>query len=127
MSRVQRCQRVKRKSEETSRRSEGMDMAPAITLKRMYHCVPSSMRAMEPMPRPPPILTSPMSRMGKKAVAGTEARTCATGWTKRASLRIEADGDADGDGPGGGDEQGSVDAEKGCARAFEQQLQRRAR
>ena len=75
-------------------------MAPAMTLKRMYHWVPSSMRAMEPMPSPPPILTRPMSRMGKKAVAGTEARTCAMGWTIAGQPGVEADGDADGDGPG---------------------------
>ena len=51
----------------------------------MYHCVPSSISAMEPMPRPPPIFTSPISRMGKNAVAGTDASTCASGCTMRAS------------------------------------------
>ena len=60
-------------------------MAPAITLKRMYHCVPSSMSAIDPMPRPPPIRTSAMRRIGKKAVAGTEAMICAMGCTTRAS------------------------------------------
>ena len=59
-------------------------MAPAITLKRMYHWVPSSISAMEPMPSPPPILTSAMSRTGKSAVAGTEAAICASGWAMRA-------------------------------------------
>ena len=43
---------------------------------------------MLPMPRPPPILTNPIRRMGKKAVAGTEAMTWATGWTILASLGL---------------------------------------
>lgn len=37
----------KRKISHTSFRSDGIADAPAITLKRMYHCVPSSSRAMD--------------------------------------------------------------------------------
>ncbi len=54
-------------------------MAPAITLNRMYHCVPSSIRTMEPMPNPPPSRTRPSSTTGNSAVAGTEAAICASG------------------------------------------------
>ena len=55
-------------------------MAPAITLNRMYHCVPSSIRRMEPTPNPPPRRTSPSSTTGNSAVAGTEAAICVSGW-----------------------------------------------
>ena len=42
--------------------SLGMAVAPAITLKRMYHCVPNSMRTIEPIPNPPPNLMRPSKR-----------------------------------------------------------------
>ncbi len=79
MTVFQRWMRLKWKRRATSLRSEGMAMAPAMTLNRTYHWVPSSMRAMEPMPMPPPIRTRASSRMGKRAVAGTEAAIWAMG------------------------------------------------
>jgi hypothetical protein len=56
-----------------------MALAPAITLNRMYHWVPSSISTIEPTPRPPPARIRASSTMGKTAVAGTEAAICAMG------------------------------------------------
>ena len=64
-------------------------MAPAITLNRMYHCVPSSSSTIDPSPRPPPIRMSTSSTMGNSAVAGTEAAICASGCAMRASLGLK--------------------------------------
>src|SRR3984885_5361361 len=80
----QRSTLLKRKMSATSRNSEGIAMAPAITLNRMYHCVPSSINRIEPVLSPPPRLINPSSKTGKRAVAGTEAATCAMGWAIRA-------------------------------------------
>ena len=85
----QRCQRVKWKTEAASRSSVGMAMAPAITLNRMYHCVPSSMRTMDPTPNPPPSRTRPNSTTGNSAVAGTEAAICASGCATFASRGLK--------------------------------------
>jgi hypothetical protein len=38
--------------------------APTLTLKKMYHCVPSSSRMIEPTPRPPPMCIKPAARRG---------------------------------------------------------------
>src|ERR1022692_3262656 len=54
-------------------------MAPAITLNRMYHCVPSSSSTIDPRPRPPPIRISTSNTIGNSAVAGTDAAICASG------------------------------------------------
>ena len=56
-------------------------MAPAITLNRMYHCVPISSSTMAAIPMPPPQRISTSSTMGNSAVAGTDAATCASGCT----------------------------------------------
>ena len=45
----------------------------------MYHWVPSNIRAIDPMPSPPPQRTRAINRMGKIAVAGYEAAICASG------------------------------------------------
>ena len=74
-------------------------MAPAMTLKRMYHWVPSIISTMDPMPSPPPRRIRPSIRTGKSAVAGIEARTWVMGWTNPGQPGIEADGNAHGDGP----------------------------
>ena len=64
-------------------------MAPAMTLKRMYHWVPSNINAMEPTPRPPPMRIRPSIKTGKSAVAGTEATTWVMGWRYLASLGLK--------------------------------------
>ena len=79
----QRSRRRKRKISETSRNSDGMALAPAITLNRMYHCVPISISSTEPTFRPPPRLISAISTTGNSAVAGTEAAICASGCAMR--------------------------------------------
>src|SRR6202158_2870938 len=53
--RRQRSHRLKRKTLEASFKSVGIAIAPAITLNRMYHCVPSSIRAIAARPMPPQI------------------------------------------------------------------------
>ncbi len=98
-----------------------MEMAPAMTLKRMYHCVPRSMRATEPIPSPPPILIRPMSRIGKERRGGNRGQYLRDGLNDAGQAGIEADGDADGDGPRGRDEQRGVNPEEGCTRAFKQE------
>ena len=47
-------------------RSVGIAIAPAMTLNRMYHCVPSSSSTIEPMPSPPPTRISTSSTIGKQ-------------------------------------------------------------
>ncbi len=59
-------------------------MAPAITLNRMYHCVPSSISKIDPVFNPPPRLTKPSNSTGNSAVAGTDAAICAKGCAIRA-------------------------------------------
>src|SRR5580698_6021224 len=64
-------------------------MAPAITLNRMYHCVPSSISTTAPTLNPPPTRTKSSSTTGNNAVAGTDAAICASGCAMRASLRLK--------------------------------------
>ena len=68
-----------------SRRSAGMAEAPATTLKRMYHCVPSSISTMLPQPSPTPGAASAATTAGKSIGAGKEAATCTTGCSTRES------------------------------------------
>src|SRR5579871_1569103 len=70
---------------QTSFRSVGIALAPAITLNKMYHCVPSISSTMEPTPNPPPTRISATRIIGNNAVAGTEAAICASGWASAAS------------------------------------------
>ena len=69
----QRSISLKRKISATSRNSEGIAIAPAITLNKMYHCVPSSISRTDPAFSPPPRLIRPSNKTGKSAVAGTDA------------------------------------------------------
>ena len=95
MSLRQRCHPPMPKTLAASFRSVGIAMAPAITLNSMYHCVPSSNKTMEPNPSPPPRRIRTSNTTGNKAVAGTEAAICASGWAIRASLGLNSDGDDD--------------------------------
>ena len=60
-------------------------MAPAITLNRMYHCVPSSMSRMLPQPSETPAHSKSAITSGKSIGAGNEATTCTTGCKMRES------------------------------------------
>ena len=62
-----------RNTPQTSFRSVGMALAPAMTLNRIYHCVPKSSRTIAPTPSPPPARISTSIMIGNSAVAGTEA------------------------------------------------------
>ncbi len=62
-----------------------MAIAPAITLNRMYHCVPSSISGMEPMPDASAEPNEDQQQDGKNAGAGTDAAICAIGCAMRAS------------------------------------------
>src|SRR5450755_2260782 len=80
MSLRQRSQPRMPKTLAASFRSVGMAMAPAITLKRMYHCVPSKSKTMEPTPKPPPtrILSSQFSVLSSQfSVSGNGSRRVA--------------------------------------------------
>src|SRR5215472_16940086 len=80
----QRSQELNRKTWAASLRSVGMAMAPAMTLNRTYHCVPSNMSSMAANSMPPRSRRKNRRMMGKRAVAGTEAAICANGWAIRA-------------------------------------------
>src|ERR1700736_3345264 len=54
----------------SSRRSVGMALAPAMTLKRMYHCAPRAMRKMPPMFRLTPRCRKRTTAKGKRRIAG---------------------------------------------------------
>src|SRR5579863_10380822 len=62
-----------------SRRSDGIDMAPAITLNSTYHCVPRSISRTEAMLRPPGMDSRTTNRIGNTLFAGTDAATCTSG------------------------------------------------
>src|SRR6185312_9215574 len=71
-----------------SLRSDGIAIAPAITLNRTYHCVPSTIRAMAAMLRPPGSESSMSRRTENSAVAGIDAMTCTTGCNLRDHLGL---------------------------------------
>src|ERR1035441_8621725 len=85
----QRSMPFMRKTEQHSFKSVGIAIAPAITLNRMYHCVPKRSSTIDPIPSPPPTRISNSSTTGKSAVAGTEAAICASGWAIRASRGLK--------------------------------------
>jgi len=66
-----------------------MAMAPAMTLKRMYHCVPRSIRSMAAISRPPRRRSKKRRIIGKRAVAGMEAAICTSGCAMRAKRGFE--------------------------------------
>src|ERR1700730_14762232 len=69
----QRSSRPKWNISQTSLRSVGMAVAPAMTLNRMYHCVPSSNKMIEPIPRPPPIRIRKSKTIEHKRGGGPDA------------------------------------------------------
>jgi hypothetical protein len=72
---------------------------------------------MDPMPRPPPILTKDEGEKGR----GGDGRQYLGGWLNDArEARIEADGDANRDRPRGRDEKSRIDAAEGCGSSFEE-------
>ena len=64
------CHDRARISVAASRRSLGNALAPAMTLKRMYHCVPSASRRIELMPKPAPNPSITPTTAGKIMGAG---------------------------------------------------------
>src|SRR5579875_54215 len=60
-------------------KSVGIAIAPAMTLKRIYHCVPSNINTIAASDRWPGKAIRSGNNAGKKAVAGIEATTCTTG------------------------------------------------
>ena len=87
-----------RKTEQHSFRSVGIAMAPAITLNRMYHCVPSKSSTMDPTPRPPPTRISKSSTTGKAPWPERKLRF-APAAARCGPVAVEADGDAGRDRP----------------------------
>src|ERR1700678_3365143 len=69
----------KRYTLHTSFKSVGIAVAPAITLNKRYHWVPSRSKRIEPTPNPPPTRISNSKIIGNNAVAGTDAATCTMG------------------------------------------------
>src|SRR5579863_10507306 len=69
-----------------SLRSDGTALAPAITLNRMYHWVPSAMSSTLPKFRLSPMSRNTTMANGKMKFAGKLASTCTTGcmyWATR--------------------------------------------
>ena len=58
-----------------SRRSVGIALAPAITLNRMYHCVPSAISKTPPQLRLIPAASKTAVNNGNKKFAGNDAST----------------------------------------------------
>ena len=73
-----------RKLAAASFRSPGKAAAPAMTLNRMYHCVPSSISGVSQMSGSSAKCTITTTNSGKNRLAGNAARNCATGCAQRA-------------------------------------------
>ena len=59
-----------RENRETSQSSRGIALLPAMTLKRMYHCVPNSRSTTELIPNPIPEASIAPTTTGKIIGAG---------------------------------------------------------
>jgi hypothetical protein len=70
---------------DASRRSVGKALAPAMTLNRMYHCVPSTISGLSQMFGSSRSDTMPATAIGNSTLAGKAARNCATGCTRWAA------------------------------------------
>src|SRR5579862_7070436 len=70
-------------------KSVGIAIEPAMTLKRMYHCVPSAMRKMLPQLIEIRVAMKKATIHGKVMLTGKEAAICASGWAMRATLGVE--------------------------------------
>src|ERR1017187_2125721 len=68
MSCCQRCGHENCDSRDTSQSSRGIALLPAMTLKRIYHCVPNSSSTTELIPKPVPnaSIRSEERRVGKE-------------------------------------------------------------
>ena len=67
-----------------SRRSPGKAAAPAITLNRMYHCVPSTISGVSQISAFRLKYTMNSTTGGNSRLAGNAARNCASGCARRA-------------------------------------------
>ena len=83
-----RCHLVRRIVTIISRKSFGIELAPAITLKRMYHWAPSIIKRIAPMLRDRPMSMKISVAKGKSRIAGKLASTWTTGWAKRESFGL---------------------------------------
>ena len=110
----------------TSRRSVGIAMAPAITLNRMYHCVPSSISRIEPTPSPPPMLDQRQQHHGKQRRGRHRRGHLRQRLRDARQLRVETDGHARRNGPQRRDQQRDDHAHEGRARALQRRHQLRA-
>ena len=79
----------------TSRSSAGKAEAPAMTLNRMYHCVPRIISGLSQMSGFEPEGDDAETASGNSRLAGNAARNCATGCTMLRDARPQADPDAD--------------------------------
>src|SRR5580658_763915 len=79
MKRFQRNQPVTSRSAVISRSSVGMLCAPAIVLKRTYHCAPSAIKRMQPQLIGMWYAMKNSVANGKIMLAGNDARNCTTG------------------------------------------------
>ena len=71
--------RSKRKLRVISRKSSGIALAPAITLNKMYHCVPRAIKIILPQPRSICQAINQAIANGKMKFAGKLARICTIG------------------------------------------------
>src|SRR6266542_2286882 len=70
MSFRQRWLHENRANRDTSHSSRGIALLPAMTLNRIYHCVPSNSSTTELIPRPTPNISIPPTTTGKIMGAG---------------------------------------------------------
>ena len=80
-------------------------MAPAITLNRMYHCVPSSSKMIEPIPSPPPTRIKHQQNNREQRGRRNRRRHLRDGLRDSRKLGIQADRDSHRNGPQPGEEQ----------------------
>ena len=81
----QSCQRRRPNKAAASRRSVGIAIAPAMTLNRMYHCVPSAISSTLPRLIGMWVAIKKATINGNVMFTGNDAAICASGWAMRAT------------------------------------------
>ena len=100
------------KTSQTSLRSVGMALAPAITLNRMYHCVPSSSKNNGADAQPAAEANQEQEHDGKQSRGGHRGGYLRDGLRDGGEPGPQSDVDSHGDGPEARQHQDELDAEE---------------
>ena len=101
----QRSMRLKRKISATSRNSDGIAMAPAITLNKMYHCVPEQHQQNGAGVQPAAQTDHAQQQNREQRGGRNRGGDLRDGLRDSRQSRVETDGDARGNGPGRRDDE----------------------